>query len=131
MENNLPKPCRLKWLTTARHISRYYKLKDLVVTDIYRLILEENEEYWRHRFYILLDQIALRSSGYYMDLENNDWSENIEPKSAMVINDFSNWQDSTKDPLDSINEGDLIKTGKPFYGHCGSGIESYSCILKK
>lgn len=131
MENGVPDPCRLKWLTGARHISRYYKLKELLLTDTYKLICEENEEYWRHKFYVLLNQQALRVKQYYVDESNGKWPENIELKSAMIINDFANWQEYKIDPLDDINREELIKNGKPFHGECGRGIESYYCMFEE
>ena len=131
MVDGIPEPCRLKWLTGARHISRYYKLKEFLLTDTYRLICEENEEYWRHRFYVLLDQQALKNKRYYMDEAQNEWPENIELKSAMVINDFASWQESKIDSLDSIEKSNLINDGKPFYGKCGRGIESYHCVFEE
>lgn len=131
MENGIPDPSRLKWLTGARHISRYYKLKELLLTETYKLICEENEEYWRHRFYVLLDQQALRNKQYYMDTSQSEWPENIELKSAMVINDFSNWQESKVDPLDDIEKSSLIQNGKPFHGNCGRGLESYHCVFEE
>jgi len=131
MVDGIPEPCRLKWLTGARHISRYYKLKEFLLTDTYKLICEENEEYWRHRFYFLLDQQALRNKQYYMDEAQDEWPENIELKSAMVINDFANWQESKVDPLDTIEKSNLIKDGKPFHGKCGRGIESYHCVFEE
>lgn len=131
MENGIPDPCRLKWLTGARHISRYYKLKELLLTDTYKLICEENEEYWRHKFYVLLDQKALRTKQYYMDKSQVEWPENIELTSAMVVNDFANWQESKIDPLDDIDREELIKNGKPFHGKCGRGIESYYCVFEE
>ena len=131
MKDGVPDPCRLKWLTCARHLSRYYKLKDFLLTDTYKLICEENEEYWRQKFHVLLNQKALRDKRYYMNMSRSEWPENIEIKSAMIINVFSNWPESKADPLDDIEELNLIKDGKAFYGDCGRGIESYYCVFEK
>jgi len=126
-----PKASRLNWLTTARHIMRYSKLKELIQTETYKLICAEKEEYWRHKFYVLLDRQELRNSDYYTDKSNNDWPENIELTSAMIINDFANWSDDIIDPLDVVERGCLIEHGKPFNGKCGRGIESYYCQFEE
>jgi len=127
----VPKASRLNWLTSARHIMRYLALKKLIQTETYKLICAEKEEYWRHKFYVLLDRQELRKSDYYTDKLNNDWSENIELTSAMVINDFANWSDETIDPLDVVERKTLIEHGKPFNGKCGRGIELYYCKFEE
>ncbi|TMP24427.1 hypothetical protein CWB99_22040 [Pseudoalteromonas rubra] len=110
---------------------RYLALKELIQTETYKLICAENEEYWRHKFYVLLDRQELRRADYYIDKLNSDWPENIELTSAMVINDFANWSDETVDPLDVVERKILIEHGKPFNGKCGSGIESYYCRFEE
>ncbi|AOT07847.1 hypothetical protein [Pseudoalteromonas luteoviolacea] len=120
-----PKASRLNWLTSARHITRYVELKKLIQTKTYRLICDENEEYWRHKFYVLLDRQELRCSAYFTSDPSDDWPENIEITSAMVINNFANWQDETVDPIDVVDREELIKCGKPFSGMCGQGLRKY------
>ena len=129
-DSAIPKPKRINWLTTARHISRFSKLKASLQTDTYKLICEENEEYWRHRFYTLLNNGKLASRDYYMSKKDRTTFEGIEPISAMVINNFSVWPDSKVDVLDQITPEELIKTGNPFRGSCGRGIRSYMDFLK-
>lgn len=128
---DVPKANRLNWLTSARHIVRYSALQKLIQTETYKLICAEKEEYWRYKFYVLLDHQELRKSDYYTDKLNNDWPENIELTSAMVINDFANWSDGTIDPLDVIEQSALIEHGKPFNGKCGRGIQSYYCKFEE
>ncbi len=126
-----PKADRLNWLTAARHISRYYALKKLVVTETYSLVLSEKEEYWRHRFYMLLDDSTLGNRTYFMNTSDPVWPENIEITSAMVITNFSNWPKKTVDPLNEIERETLIREGQPFSGKCGRGLESYYAALEE
>ncbi|MBH0021607.1 hypothetical protein I6F40_14805 [Pseudoalteromonas sp. SWXJ133] len=127
----VPRASRLNWLTAARHIMRYTKLKNLIKTETYKLICAEQEEYWRHKFYVLLDKKELRKLDYYTNKAQPEWPENIELSSAMVINDFANWSDGTIDPLEAVNVDALIRLGKAFDGKCGIGIQSYHREFEK
>ncbi len=130
-EGQPPSADRLNWLTVARHIRRYYRLREQVDTETYRLVLAGKEEYWRHRFYVALDYPELRSSNYYMSTEDQRWPENIELTSAMVLVDFSNWPKSSDDPLDEVDRAKLIENGNPFGGLSGRGLELYASALEE
>ena len=54
----LPENSRMMWLTVARMIVRYHKLKELIKEKPHWEIIEENEEFWRYKFYSLLDRNA-------------------------------------------------------------------------
>jgi hypothetical protein len=49
-----PLPDRYNWLATARMLARYELPKKRLKTDLYKIICEEQEEYWIHKFYLLL-----------------------------------------------------------------------------
>ncbi|MFJ3465379.1 hypothetical protein [Achromobacter spanius] len=100
-----PKSDRLVWLTTARHLERYKRLRRLMrCPGAQGVILNEHEEYWRHRFYTFIDPIALQQ-GFY---GNRNDGNRIEPRSAFVIIKFAGWRRS-EDPIDSVafSERDL------------------------
>lgn len=46
-----PRNDRALWLTVARMILRYKKVKDLVTEPYHKIVLDEHEEYWRYGFY--------------------------------------------------------------------------------
>lgn len=88
-----PSPDRLNWLTTARMLARYEKLKGRLKTDLYKTICEEQEEYWRHRFYLLIKDWNLYPLSYFQEKPSAELGiapeSGIAPNSAVVIFRFS------------------------------------------
>lgn len=88
-----PSPDRLNWLTTARMLARYEKLKGRLKTDLYITICEEQEEYWRHRFYLLIKDWNLYPLSYFQEKPSAELGiapeSGIAPNSAVVIFRFS------------------------------------------
>lgn len=125
-----PVPDRLNWLTAARHIQRYYKLKAMLKTDTYKLLNEENEEHWRHAFFKLLDDRAMAKSDYFTNNRPYEWPENIELTSAMIVSEFSQWNNDTEDPVDEASREYLIDHGA-FNGTFGKGLQSYYIKIKQ
>jgi hypothetical protein len=78
---------RLNWLTTARMLARYEKLKGRLKTDLYKTICKEQEEYWRHRFYLLIKDWKLYPLSYFEEKPSGELG--IEPESAVTIFGFS------------------------------------------
>ncbi|MBY0271762.1 MAG: hypothetical protein K2X06_18045, partial [Burkholderiales bacterium] len=120
-----PKPDRINWLTAARHILRGQHIASQIQGKTYKTVCSEIEEYWRHKFYIALSDNSLRKREYFSDLGCPSWPENIEISSALVVIDFSNWQEDVVDPLGSVNREKLMKVGGGFKGAAGRGLESY------
>lgn len=96
---------RLNWLTTARLLESYSKLKKAIDRDdIQKLVLLQNEEYWRHKFYLALEPLAT-NFGYY---QSDQSKKLIEKRSALVVVSFSNWPEGKIDEIDQLNLDDLI-----------------------
>jgi len=123
-KNNPPIADRLNWLTSARHLLRAKKLADRIEHQTYRVIYDEIEEYWRHRFYVLLSHESLRKWTYYADQGRPDHPENIEVTSALVIIDFSNWKEGVPDPTNEVDRNALIDRGV-LMSRAGRGVEAY------
>lgn len=101
-----PNSNRVIWLTTARHLERYKRLRSLMRRPrAHSVVLNEHEEYWRYRFYSFINPIALDHDFYTRESPN---SEEIEPRSAYIIVKFAGWGNE-KDPIDSVtfSENDL------------------------
>lgn len=126
-----PKPERLNWLTSARHLLRHGGIAKHILSDTYKIVHAEHEEYWRHRFYLALDHDALRSGGYYANLETQPWPENIEVSSALVIVNFSNWPKELKDPTDEVDRSALLNDTEALKGRAGRGLHSYIARLSE
>jgi hypothetical protein len=123
-----PEPNRLNWLTSARLILKFKELKSLLKTDLYKLICSEHEEHWRHQFYLCLSHSELLSTLYYQDkkmLPNS--RENIDPRSALIIANFTQWPPGLDDPIDKVDKNRLINDGYTLNGR--SGIRGYINIL--
>lgn len=96
---------RLVWLTTARHIERFHRLKSLLrCPGTHQIILEEHEEYWRQRFYDFVHPLALHI-GFFDARPNPSTGESaqIEPASAVSVIGFGEWKKGRDDPIDQIN----------------------------
>ncbi len=117
---NPPKPIRLSWLTSARYILRYKRIREQIITARYQLICDENEGMWRHEFYKILNCSDFNHMSYFSGSSMFNSCENIEPNSAFVITEFSTWADEFQDPLDLYNyKTSLAKNPKILSGHIG------------
>lgn len=115
---------RLDWLTCARHLERYRLIKKKISVDAHLLICDEQEEYWRHQFYLILKSGILRHPSFYA--ENREFSkEKIEPKSALVIHDFAIWPENKPDPIDSVDDEGILMRGKGKVLNGNIGLRHY------
>lgn len=95
-ETGPPRADRLNWLTTARHIESFKSLKTRLKTKLYRTLCEENEEYWRHQFYLTLFRNPRYTEAYYVNGQ-------IEPRSALILYSFASWPKGKRDPIDLLD----------------------------
>ena len=98
------------WLTTARMLVRYEKLKKRLRSNLYKTICEAQEEYWRHKFYLLVKEPALYPISYF---EQSGDKTQIQPKSALVIFGFAGRKEGKIDPLDKFNSEYYFATLSP------------------
>lgn len=97
---NPPLKDRYNWLTTARMLVRYEKLKKRLRSNLYKTICEEQEEYWRHKFYLVVKEPTLYPISYF---EQSGDKTQIQPQSALVIFGFAGWKEGRIDPLNKFN----------------------------
>jgi hypothetical protein len=104
---------RLIWLSIARMLLRYQALKVSVTEQDHKQIMEENEEYQRLRFYVLLDQSRDKlDQEYFRGSEDHHLNgEEIDDRSIAVIFDFSRWPDDRPDPIDYVDDIELFAQG--------------------
>ena len=107
LENGYPVNDRLRWLTAARHIARYRKLSDELQTPVFKTICEEQEEYWRIKFYCMLNKIENREF-YEMINTEQMVEETIEPRSAAIVHSFVEWKEGRTDPLDDMSFEEIV-----------------------
>ncbi|MFP1681401.1 hypothetical protein ACLD0W_02755 [Alloalcanivorax sp. C16-1] len=98
-ENGFPVSDRLQWLTSARHIMRYYDAKKRIKTKPYQVLVENMEAVWRHDFYKALDfPDVMRGRYFYHDEDGG-----IYPPSAMIVAEFSAWKEGSRDPVEDYD----------------------------
>ena len=107
-----PKPDRLNWLTSARHIESYKSLRDALKTDLHRRLCREHEEHWRHEFYLRISKSRIYQASYYE-------SGPIEPRSALVIHGFAAWKNERQDPIDKLDLEALYQESELLQGNHG------------
>jgi len=113
-----PENSRVMWLTVARMIVRYQKLKKLITEEPLLEIIEENEEFWRYKFYSLLDRNSYELSfDYFNSPEQKHGGNKTDRKSIAVIFDFAAWKG--EDPLDCINSIELFADKIKLHEHFG------------
>lgn len=114
-----PAPDRLNWLTAARHIEQYRRLKKLIKCEEHRLVCEEQEEYWRHKFYVCLKAPHPLQPSYYQEQLQPRRQLGIEPNSAIIVHDFAKWPDRKIDPLELANVEEILRRGTVLQGNIG------------
>ncbi|HGS4473819.1 TPA: hypothetical protein ACMDNI_003551, partial [Vibrio cholerae] len=98
---------RLAWLTSARLILQAEKLSQLISPKATssKAMFESEKDYWRHRFYELLDYTGMQSfsmSEEFFSKASNIPGDEIEERSIKVIYKFALEFDSDNDPIDNV-----------------------------
>lgn len=114
-----PAPDRLNWLTAARHIERYKKLKAKLTIETHRTVCEEHEEYWRHKIYVCLDAPQQLALSYYSEKLQPERRAGIEPRSALVVHEFAKWPEGREDPIDEVDAAAIVLRGDALEGNYG------------
>lgn len=104
-KHTVVRPERLAWLTSARHLCSYKKLKGSLKTDLHRTLCNEHEEFWRHHFYLLLENID--NQNFFKATGTS--GEEIELRSAATVLAFSTWPASLNDPISEVVFKDHVK----------------------
>ena len=114
-----PTPDRLNWLTAARHIERYKKLKGKLANGTHRTICEDHEEYWRHKVYVCLDVPLQLSLAYYGEKPQPQQRAGIEPSSALVVHEFAKWPEGRENLIDKVDVKAILERGEVLKGNYG------------
>lgn len=131
---SIPPPrSRINWLTSARQLVRFQQLRD-TLTGTARVIVDEAEVVWRHKFYMILRELEL-AYGYFdppqPDVIPKDADKIIHPKSALVVIAFSQWPDEVTDPLDDLSVQDLAKGRESLVFRHRAFERSYQAIKER
>lgn len=112
---------RTAWLSAARLLTQYQAIKKLVTSKPHTLVLEEQEEHWRHRFYLILQPLSgARGAGYYRrSSASGNAEESIEPISAVVVHTFAKWPENKEDSLAILQPQSLDPNANCLNGNIG------------
>lgn len=109
---NPPSNDRALWLSTARMMVRFKKMRKRLTESEHREIADEHEEYWRLRFYTLLQDNRDNFTMSYLAPSDDVYEADVVPRRAIaVIFDFAKWKEGMDDPLDSLDEKELFARG--------------------
>ena len=124
-ERSLPRPDRVLWLTVARMLTRYQLLRQRVAEEDHLAILEENEEYYRHRFYEVFESKRADMTPEYFRKGNETMFGNIvEPASLAILLKFIHWPFDRPDPLEALDIEALFAEGIIPINY--TGVEQYA-----
>lgn len=99
-----PRNDRLLWLTTARFIVRYIKIKEKITEQDHLNVIEEHEEYWRTQFYEVLSKNRSNFNlAYFMPSGHPYNGDVVHRDSVGVVFYFSKWPDDNDDPLHGVD----------------------------
>ena len=122
-DSPVPISDRLVWLTVARLILSAKLISKRIKVESIRTMYNEDEEYWRQRFYDVLDPIdvtsPLNNSDYFREGEKKVSGYNIDERSIRVIYGFIEWPENQSDPMDDFEgytEEEISNMGASRYG---------------
>ena len=96
-DTEVPVRDRLIWLTVARLICSAQSVSQKIEVESIREMYDAEEEFWRHRFYELLQPKSLRA---HLVTRAYFPGSRIDEKSIRVIYEFTEWPQGRDDPID-------------------------------
>jgi hypothetical protein len=122
-----PTPNRLNWLTAARHIESYKKLKARIKLRSLQFVCEDHEEYWRHRFYLALAMHRITDIAYYAGT-GPAGRQPLNTTSLIVVYGFATWPEGKPDMLDQVDEQEILRRCHPRHGNhaLGAYLDQFS-----
>ncbi|MCC7312416.1 MAG: hypothetical protein IT510_14350 [Sulfuritalea sp.] len=103
---------RLLWLSTARMIVRFQKMRKRISEADHIAVVDENEEYARGRFSSLLRQNQDNfSREYFCSSSDLYCADNVSRKALVVVFGFARWREDIPDPLSEVDDIELLARG--------------------
>ena len=110
--DEIPSNDRLLWLSVSRMLVRYQNMRERISEEDHLVIVDEHEEYWRLQFYVLLGAYkAELNLDYFIPSGDKYGGDVVSRKAVAIIFDFAKWREGDADPLDAINDKQLLALG--------------------
>jgi hypothetical protein len=107
-----PRNDRALWLTAARFIIRFRRLKEKITEPDHIDVISEHEEYWRNKYATLLSKNKSKFDlVYFMPNGNNYGGEVVQRDSIGVVFDFARWPEDNDDPLHGVDVIEMYARG--------------------
>lgn len=107
-----PRNDRALWLTAARFIIRFRRLKDKVTEQDHVDVIEEHEEYWRNKYATLLAKNKNNFNSAYLMPSGNLYGGDVVHRDAIgVVFDFARWPEDNDDPLHGVDVIEMYAKG--------------------
>lgn len=110
--DGLPLADRVAWLTAARHLESFKKLRGSLKSKLFQRLAAEHEEFWRNEFYLALVRNRFIPESYFEQGQ-------IEPRSAVIIFGFAAWPNGREDPIDNLDIPALFEESNLLAGNHG------------
>ncbi|HAY95036.1 hypothetical protein, partial [Shewanella sp.] len=68
---------------------------------------------------LCLKDSVFQNQSYFQDKTKDTPKENIDPKSALIIFNFKQWEPGKLDPLKDVNKDNIINDGYTLNGEMG------------
>ena len=107
-----PKNDRLLWLSTARMIRRFQRMREKITEPDHQAIADEHEEYVRLKFYTVLVASKYQLTlDYFLPDGDKYGGASIARASVAIIFDFSGWREGMEDPISVVDDKELFAKG--------------------
>ena len=107
-----PRNDRALWLTTARFIIRFWKLKEKITEQDHIDVINEHEEYWRNKYATLLAKNKANFDLAYLMPSGNPYGGDVVHRDAIgVVFYFARWPEDNDDPLHGVDVIDMYARG--------------------
>lgn len=107
-----PRNDRALWLTAARFIIRFRRLKEKITEQDHIDVINEHEEFWRNKYATLLAKNKGQFNlDYLMPSGNPYGGEVVHRDSLGVVFYFARWPEDNDDPLHGVDVIEMYARG--------------------
>lgn len=119
-----PRNDRALWLTAARFIIRFRRLKEKITEPDHIDVINEHSEFWRNKYATLLVKNKSNFDLAYLMPGGNPYGGEVVHRDAIgVVFDFARWPEDNDDPLHGVDVIEMYARGAiPIDFH---GIKEY------